>query len=72
MKEILSKFKNGEELYRENALFNVCVYQLLNGADIYHLLEKVILMNSAQQNKIQKILENQPQKILIQYEHKTN
>lgn len=68
MKEILSKFKNGGELYRENALFNVCVHQLLNGGDVYHLLEEVILINSAQQNKMQEILENQPQKILIQYD----
>ena len=72
MKEILSKFKNGEKLYKENALFNVCVHKLLNGVDIHHLLEEVILLNSAQQNNMESILKNQPQKIIVQHEHKTN
>ena len=62
MTEILKKFKNGEKLYKENALFNICIHQILSGADIYHILEEVILLNSAQQNMMKDVFKNKSQK----------
>ena len=48
--EIISKFKNGEELYRRNAVFNKTVHMMVDGMDIYDVFEQVIL--SAEQTQI--------------------
>lgn len=55
---LLSRFNNGPELYQTSALFNVCVHQLLNGHDIYKILEEVIVMKENQSKEYIKILEN--------------
>lgn len=41
--ELIGKFKNGEELYRTNATFNVAINALVEGADVYDVLEQVIV-----------------------------
>lgn len=41
-KEIISRFKDGERLFNDSALFNRVVQLLVRDVDIYHLLEQVI------------------------------
>lgn len=41
-KEVISRFKNGERLYRESSVFNKVVQCLVRDMDIYDLLEQVI------------------------------
>lgn len=41
-KEVISKFKNGERLYQESAMFNKVVQCLVRDMDIYDLFEQVI------------------------------
>ena len=40
--EIVSRFKNGEELYRNNALFNTIVQMLVRGESEYNIIEMLI------------------------------
>lgn len=41
-KEVISRFKNGERLYQESAVFNQVVQCLVIDMDIYDLFEQVI------------------------------
>ena len=41
-KEVISRFKNGERLYQESAVFNKVVQCLVRDMDIYDLFEQVI------------------------------
>ena len=41
--EVIAKFKNGEELYRRNAVFNKVIQLLVDGMDVYDVLEQVVL-----------------------------
>ena len=41
-KEVISRFKNGERLYQESAVFNQVVQCLVRDMDIYDLFEQVI------------------------------
>jgi hypothetical protein len=41
--KIIGKFKNGEELYKRNAVFNKVVHMLVEGMDVYDVFEQVIL-----------------------------
>jgi len=41
-KEVISRFKNGERLYYESAVFNKVVQCLVRDMDIYDLFEQVI------------------------------
>ena len=43
--EILSKFKNGIELYDTNSIFRNCIENLLEGGNVYHIIEDLILMD---------------------------
>lgn len=43
--ETIAKFKNGKELYHTSATFNIVVQSLVRGADVYELLEQVILQD---------------------------
>ena len=54
--EVLSKFKNGKELYHKSATFNIVVQQLVSGVDIYELLESVIQINSDTQNAFEQYM----------------
>ena len=47
--KILSKFKNGEELYRRNAMFNQAVQMMVEGMNEFEVLEQVILANERTQ-----------------------
>lgn len=40
--EILEKFKNGEELYRNSALFNKAVQMMAEGMNIYEVFEAIL------------------------------
>ena len=45
--EVLSKFKNGKELYYKSAMFNQIVQCLVRGEDAYVLLEQTCLMHDS-------------------------
>jgi Zn-dependent M32 family carboxypeptidase len=52
--ELLSRFENGEKLFQTNAVFNKVVRSILQGGDIYKLLEQVII---SQENLQQQFIE---------------
>lgn len=54
--QLLSKFKNGFELYQKNALFAKCIEGMLNGASVYELLESVVVMQTETQIRLSKIV----------------
>jgi len=55
LKSILDNFKNGEELYRKNALFNTMIDNLVvNGGDVYDFIEFLIVEN----DRIKKVHED--------------
>jgi len=41
-KEVIGKFKNGEERYRNSPTFNVVVQMLVRGADPYEVIDQLI------------------------------
>jgi len=43
--KILKNFKNGEELYKNSAMFNKCIQMMLEGMNVYDVLEQVIQGN---------------------------
>lgn len=47
--ELISKFKNGEELYRKNPMFHQVIQMLLEGCDVYKVIEQIILANDRTQ-----------------------
>lgn len=74
IQEILSKFKNGEELYLNNPLFNNCVNQLLSGRDSLLILEEVIRLYSRLQYEYTKLAEQKsyPSRIIVTQEQYNN
>jgi hypothetical protein len=54
--ELLSKFENGLELYRNNAVFANCIENLVTGGDIYKIFEEIIIMQSNTQEKLTKLI----------------
>lgn len=57
-REILNKFKNGEKLYKKSPQFNKCVHMLVDGTDIYSVLEDIIIANEALQHAFEDHLLN--------------
>ncbi len=47
--EILAKFKNGEELYKRNAMFNQAIQMMVEGLTEFEVLEQVVLANERTQ-----------------------
>lgn len=47
--ELLKKFKNGEELYKKNAMFNQAIQMMLEGMNEFEVLEQIILANDRTQ-----------------------
>jgi len=47
--ELLAKFKNGEELYKKSPLFNQAIQMMVEGLDVYQVLEEIILANERTQ-----------------------
>lgn len=43
--EEIAKFKNGKELYQTSASFNRVIHALVRGANIYELLEQIIVID---------------------------
>jgi len=41
--ELLAKFKNGENLYKRNAMFNRSIQMMVEGMNEYEVLEQVII-----------------------------
>lgn len=58
IQNLLSRFENGVELYQTNAVFAQCVEHLLNGGDVYKILEQVILMHSDVQKRYRELIES--------------
>jgi len=54
--ELLYKFENGLELYRNNPIFANCIEHLLRGGDVYKILEEIILMQSSTQKKLTELI----------------
>jgi hypothetical protein len=54
--ELLSKFENGLELYRNNAVFANCIEHLVRGGDIYKIFEQIIIMQSNTQEKLTELI----------------
>jgi len=54
--ELLSKFENGLELYRNNPIFASCIEHLLRGGDLYKILEEIIVMQSSTQEKLTELI----------------
>jgi predicted transcriptional regulator len=54
--ELLSKFENGLELYRNNAVFANCIENLVRGEDIYKIFEQIIIMQSNTQEKLTELI----------------
>ena len=52
--EEIAKFKHGKELYNTSASFNRVIQSLVRGANIYDLLEQIIIMD----NDLQKAFEH--------------
>lgn len=55
---LLSKFDNGLELYQNNIVFRYCIEHLLQGGDIYKILEQVVVMQTKTQEKLSELIEN--------------
>lgn len=47
--ELLSKFKNGEELYKRNAMFNQAIQMMVEGMNEFEVLEQIILSSERTQ-----------------------
>ena len=47
--DLLSKFKNGEEMYKRSALFNRCIQMMVDGATPFETLEQMVLINERTQ-----------------------
>jgi hypothetical protein len=47
--ELLSKFKNGEELYKRNAMFNQAIQMMVEGMNEFEVLEQIILASERTQ-----------------------
>lgn len=45
--EVLSKFKNGKELFRKSTIFNIIVQQLVRGAEPYEVIEQLCVLNDS-------------------------
>jgi len=54
--ELLSKFENGLELYRNNAVFANCIEHLVRDGDIYKIFEQIIIMQSNTQKKLTELI----------------
>ncbi|HMT01696.1 MAG TPA: hypothetical protein PKD00_00060 [Burkholderiales bacterium] len=52
--ELLSKFKNGEKLYNQNATFNLIINQMVHGVNEFEIIEQLVL----QINTLQQIFED--------------
>jgi hypothetical protein len=47
--ELLSKFKNGEELYKRNVMFNQAIQMMVEGMNEFEVLEQIILASDRTQ-----------------------
>ncbi len=51
--ELLSKFKGGEERYRNDPVFNKVIMMLVSGADVYQCIDSLIGIIGDQQKFIE-------------------
>ena len=47
--ELLSKFKNGEELYKRNVMFNQAIQMMVEAMNEFEVLEQIILISERTQ-----------------------
>jgi len=40
--KLLKKFENGEKLYKESPMFYQCIQMMIEGVDVYEILEQII------------------------------
>ncbi len=65
MEELLKKFPNGIELYKENAVFNKLCNHIYQGMPIETAFVEAIKVIEEQQKTMRKLIENQPQSIIL-------
>lgn len=58
--ELLSKFKNGEELYSKSPMFNKAIQMMLEGMNEFEVLEEIILANERTQRAFEDYVTTQP------------
>jgi hypothetical protein len=51
-KEIFSKFKNGEELYRTSSTFNMVVHMMVEDVDVHTIIQDLIKCTDAAVNAL--------------------
>ena len=54
--EIIRKFKNGEERYHKSPELHAVVHSLVNGADPYEIIDKLIQLNENTKELLHKTL----------------
>ena len=66
IKELISKFPNGEERFQKSALFNNIIQHLANGADVYDVIDILIKNADIMTEKLTEAYQKMPlPKILI-------
>ena len=65
MEEFLKKFPNGIELYNESAIFRKLAICISQGMPIENALVETISIIEEQQRQMRKLIENQPQSIIL-------
>lgn len=58
--ELLSKFKDGSNRFRQSPLFNQVIKALLNGTDVHEMIDHLITITENTQNEFAKYLNEGP------------
>jgi len=56
--ELISKFKNGEERYRNSALMNKCVQTLARDGDPIELIDQLVEFLDSQNKQLEEMIKN--------------
>ena len=65
MEEFLKKFPNGIVLYNESVIFRKLAICICQGMPIENALVETINITEVQQRQMRKLIENQPQSIIL-------
>jgi len=67
MQDLIDRFPNGKELYNENAIFNNLIHCIQNGMPIETAFVELIKVIDSQQKQMYKLIENQPNIVILQH-----
>jgi hypothetical protein len=65
--QIISRFKNGEELYRNSPAFNMCVQQLLRGVSPYEIIENLCQYSDDAKNALVAYVKRDNRPVMIRF-----